>query len=114
MSIITFQNVIRLYWTLAASFYLHLDYALFRGKTRWKLFLHGVLLRSVLYIAGGFFYNNINSTSPLQRKPIPLNKFRVFGIFQRVGLANFITSSVEVIFMKRNIKVLIKGLHFLI
>uniref|UniRef100_A0A1B6ER30 Heparan-alpha-glucosaminide N-acetyltransferase catalytic domain-containing protein n=1 Tax=Cuerna arida TaxID=1464854 RepID=A0A1B6ER30_9HEMI len=96
------------YWVLAASFYLHFHLSLSRGESRKRVFLRGVLLRSAIYCTAGLCYNHINNTSPkgqdFQHKFPPINDLRIFGILQRVGLAQLVTSAVEVCVMSRTIK----------
>ncbi|XP_046660751.1 heparan-alpha-glucosaminide N-acetyltransferase-like [Homalodisca vitripennis] len=96
------------YWALAASFYLHYHLSLSRGESRKRVFLRGVLLRSAIYCVAGLCYNHTNNTSikgqDFQPQFPPINKLRIFGILQRVGLAQLVTSGVEVCVMSRTIK----------
>ncbi|KAG8272415.1 hypothetical protein J6590_040573 [Homalodisca vitripennis] len=98
----------RFYWALAASFYLHYHLSLSRGESRKRVFLRGVLLRSAIYCVAGLCYNHTNNTSikgqDFQPQFPPINKLRIFGILQRVGLAQLVTSGVEVCVMSRTIK----------
>ncbi|XP_046663450.1 heparan-alpha-glucosaminide N-acetyltransferase-like [Homalodisca vitripennis] len=96
------------YWALAASFYLHFHLSLSRGESRKRVFLRGVLLRSAIYCVAGLCYNHINNTSPriqdFQPQLRTIADFRALGILQRVGLAQLVTSAVEVCVMSRTIK----------